>query len=108
MAQGILNLTENNFAGETAHGVLLVDFWASWCGPCRMQGQILEELAGQLPAGVRIGKINVDEETALAARFGVQSIPTLLLFKDGQQVKQMVGVQSAAVLTDLLKAAAAS
>ncbi len=108
MAQGIMTLLESTFASETAHGVLLVDFWAAWCGPCRMQGQILEELAGQLPAGVRIGKINVDEETALAARFGVQSIPTLLLFKDGQQIKQMVGVQSAAVLTDLLNATVAS
>jgi len=107
MAPGILTLTEANFAAETASGVLLVDFWASWCGPCRMQGQILDELAGQLPAGVRIGKVNVDEETDLAARFGVQSIPTLLLFKNGQLAKTMVGVQSAAVLLDLFRNAAA-
>lgn len=87
-------LTKDNFNSSIESGVTLVDFWAPWCGPCKMQLPIVEELAGELSGQATIGKINVDEEPELASQFGVMSIPTLILFKDGQPVDKMVGLQS--------------
>ncbi|WP_270166391.1 thioredoxin [Paenibacillus sp. SYP-B4298] len=87
-------LTKDNFNSSIESGVTLVDFWAPWCGPCKMQLPIVEELAGELAGQATIGKINVDEEPELASQFGVMSIPTLILFKDGQPVDKMVGLQS--------------
>ena len=81
---------------------VLLDFWAPWCGPCRMQGPILDEVAQRAGEGALVGKINVDEEPELAARFGVASIPTLVLMKGGKVVTRMVGVQQAATLLDAL------
>ena len=104
MSAGILELTESNFAAETQTGTVLVDFWAPWCGPCRMQGPILEQIVGKV-AGAKIAKVNVDDAGAVAAQFGVQSIPTLIVFKDGKPVKQFVGVQQAAALVAALEAA---
>ena len=104
MSAGILELNDRNFAAETQTGVVLVDFWAPWCGPCRMQGPILEQVVGKVP-GAKIAKLNVDEAGATAAQFGVQSIPTLLVLKDGKTVKQFVGVQQAATLIAALEAA---
>nr|WP_040714334.1 thioredoxin [Paenibacillus curdlanolyticus] len=75
-------------------GVSLVDFWAPWCGPCKMQLPIVEELAGELAGQATIAKINVDEQPELASQFGVMSIPTLILFKDGQPIDKLVGLQS--------------
>ena len=83
-----------------ANGVTLVDFWAEWCGPCRMQLPILEEVAEEIGEKATVGKINVDHELELAQRFGVQSIPTLILFKDGEIVDKMVGVQAKETLVD--------
>jgi len=93
-------LTKDSFSTSVQSGVSLVDFWAPWCGPCKMQLPIVEELAGELEGKAVIAKINVDEEPELASQFGVMSIPTLILFKDGQPVDKMVGLQS----KDALKA----
>lgn len=89
-----IELTKDNFQASIAEGVTLVDFWAPWCGPCKMQLPIVEELSKELEGTAKIGKINVDNEPELASQFGVMSIPTLILFKDGQPVDKMVGLQS--------------
>src|SRR6478752_9047129 len=93
-------VTKENFKDTVSQGVSLLDFWAPWCGPCKMQLPIVEELSEELKGTATIAKVNVDEERELASKFGVMSIPTLILFKDGQPVDKMVGVQS----KDALKA----
>ena len=86
------------FEAAVAKGTVLVDFWAPWCGPCRMQTPILERLADELGGQVAICKVNVDENAGAAAAFNVMSIPTLIVFRDGKPVKQFVGLQQAATL----------
>jgi thioredoxin 1 len=87
-------VTKDNFTENVAQGVSLLDFWAPWCGPCKMQLPIVEELSEELKGKATIAKVNVDEEPELASQFGVMSIPTLILFKDGQPVDKLVGLQS--------------
>jgi len=87
-------ITKENFSENVAQGVSLLDFWAPWCGPCKMQLPIVEELSEELKGTATIAKVNVDEEPELASQFGVMSIPTLILFKDGQPVDKLVGLQS--------------
>lgn len=87
------NITDANFAAETDEGLVLVDFWAPWCGPCRMQGPILDGIATEYQDKVKIVKVNVDENPQTSQAHEIMSIPTLLLKKDGQVVEQMIGVQ---------------
>jgi thioredoxin len=105
MSQNIVTLTNANFESEVkkAGTPILVDFWAEWCGPCRMVAPVLEQIADELVGKVRIGKVNVDEENGLAGRYGIQSIPTLLLFKDGRVVDQFIGATSRDVLVKMLQ-----
>ncbi|HNX31101.1 MAG TPA: thioredoxin [Holophaga sp.] len=91
MSNLVQQITDGQFESTIAQGVTLVDFWAPWCGPCKMIAPLLDELAGELQGQARIVKINVDENTEVASRFGIMSIPTLLLFKDGQKIAQKVG-----------------
>lgn len=87
------SFTESSFESEVLQSNLpvLVDFWAEWCGPCRMVGPILEQLAGEYSGKIKIGKVNVDEERQIASRYGIRSIPTFIIFKGGENVKQLVG-----------------
>ena len=88
----VRNVKESEFDAAVSAGKVIVDFWAPWCGPCKMQGALLEtKLVPEHPE-VAVLKVNVDEEPGLAARFGVMSIPTLLLYRDGKQVEQIVGL----------------
>lgn len=100
----IIDLTKENFQAEITKSdkPILVDFWAVWCGPCQMMAPILHELEAEMP-DVQIGKVNVDEQMDLARQFRVVSIPTLIIFKNGQEVQRMVGVTSKEELMDALK-----
>ena len=103
MEQKLVNLTTETFDQAIAQGTWLIDFWATWCAPCRMQGKLIDDHLDELTAaGVTVGKINVDEQPELAARYNVMSIPTLLIFKGGEQVRSFVGVQTIETLKDAL------
>jgi thioredoxin 1 len=92
----IVELTQENFAGEVLQSTtpVLVDFWAEWCGPCKMITPILGELADEYEGRVKIVKVNIDEQQGLAAEYGIRAIPTLLLFDKGQVADQIVGLRS--------------
>ena len=91
-----MQFTDQNFEAEVLKSdkPVLVDFWAVWCGPCQMMEPIIEELAEEVKDKYKVGKMNVDENRETAAKFGIMSIPTLIIFKDGKAVKQLVGVQA--------------
>ncbi|MBR2338801.1 MAG: thioredoxin [Clostridia bacterium] len=98
-------LTQENFEAEVLQSELpvLVDFWATWCGPCRMLAPIIEELAQEKEGVIKVGKVNVDEQPALAAQFGIVSIPTVMVFRGGEVTGTMVGYRPKADLEELLK-----
>lgn len=99
-----LELTLENFDAEIAKSTpIIVDFWASWCGPCRMLSGTIEQLAKESDGSYRIGKVNVDEQPELAKRFGVMSIPTLIAFKDGNEINKSVGVKPKAAILEMVK-----
>src|SRR3989344_7856425 len=95
-----ITITDANFDADVLKSTkpVLVDFWAVWCGPCQMQGPIVEEVAKAMVSKAVVGKLNVDENPRMAQKYGVMSIPTLMVFKDGTIVKQFIGVQSKEVL----------
>ncbi|MDE1765591.1 MAG: thioredoxin [Thaumarchaeota archaeon] len=100
----VKEITESNWKSEVLNSErpVLVDFWASWCGPCRMLAPVIEEIAKEKKFDIKVVKVNVDENQSLAASNGVQSIPTLRIFKKGQAVQSTVGVQSKAALEKLI------
>jgi len=96
----VKTLTDATFDGEIAAGSIIVDFWAPWCGPCRMVGPVIDEIAQEHGDTVTVGKVNVDENPTTAQKYGIMSIPTIILFKDGEPAKKVIGARSKA---DFLK-----
>ncbi|PYV83549.1 MAG: thioredoxin [Acidobacteria bacterium] len=93
MSGNLFEFTDNNFESEALKSdkPVLVDFWAPWCAPCRMVGPIIEELAGNYSDKIKVGKLNTDDNPGIASRYGIMSIPTILLFKNGEIVERIVG-----------------
>ena len=98
----IADVTDQNFVQETSEGLVLVDFWAPWCGPCKMIAPVLEELDSEIGDKVKIVKLNGDDNQETAGKFGIMSIPTLLLMKDGNVVDQVVGFQPKEALEEMI------
>ncbi len=107
--ENVLKLDAENFATEVTNSAVpvLVDFWAPWCGPCKMIGPVIEEIAGEFAGQAKVGKVNVDDNQALASQFGIRGIPTVMVFKGGKVVGSFVGLQPKAELTAALTAALA-
>lgn len=104
MAENLIHLTDDTFQNEVleAKEPVLVDFWAPWCGPCKMIGPIIEEISGEYQGKAKVCKLNVDEHNKYAGEFGVMSIPTMLVFKDGKEVKRLVGFMPKVNITKVL------
>ena len=101
-----VNLTNQNFEEEVLknNGLVLVDFFATWCGPCKMIAPILSEIAEEYKGKVKVGKVNVDEQNELAMEYRIESIPTLKLFKDGKVIKTLIGLRSKSEIEEILNA----
>ena len=99
----LLHATDQDFEENTKEGLVLVDFWAPWCGPCKMIAPVLEELNGEVEGKAKIVKVDVDENQETAGKYGIMSIPTLLLFKDGEIVDKVVGFQPKEALAELIE-----
>ncbi len=94
MSSNVIALNDGNFSEAVASGVTLIDFWAPWCRPCLMQGTIIEQVARKIKGRVRVAKVNVDESKQIALQYCIQSIPTIMILKDGLVTEQMIGVHS--------------
>lgn len=105
MSDLVAHITDADFPATVAQGVTLVDFWAPWCGPCKMIAPILDEIAGELQGRAKIVKINVDDNPEVAGSYGIMSIPTLILFKDGKPVNKIVGGQPKAQMKAFIEGA---
>ena len=103
----VKHFSNDTFQSEVLQGSgpILVDFWAPWCGPCKMLGPVIDGLADEVSGKAVVGKVNIDDEPDLAAKYGVVTIPTIILFKDGQEVNRLVGVQSKLTLTQMVEQA---
>lgn len=96
------HLKDANFSKETAKGVTLVDFHANWCGPCRMLAPVLEQVAKEISGKATIAKVDIDTEQNTAAQFQITSVPTMILFKDGKEVKRMIGLKNAQAIKEMI------
>jgi thioredoxin 1 len=103
-ASKVLIITDQNFDKTIKKGITMVDFWAVWCGPCRRQGPIVEEIANEIGKKIKIGKLDVDNNKVTSNAFNVRNIPTLIIFKDGKEVKRLVGLQDKQTLLNELNA----
>ncbi|MDC0932826.1 thioredoxin [Arcobacteraceae bacterium] len=99
-----IELNNENFKASTTEGVALVDFWAPWCGPCRMIAPVIDELATDFDGKANICKVNTEEQGELTAEYGVRSIPTILIFKDGKIVDQIIGATTKSILEEKINA----
>ena len=90
----VMHLTDQNFNNVIKNGTVIVDFWAEWCGPCKMIVPVMNEIADELKGKVKVGKLNVDLSRQTASKFGIRSIPTVIIFKNGKEFKRIVGVKS--------------
>ncbi len=103
-ASKVLTVTDNDFDKTIKKGITMVDFWAVWCGPCRRQGPIVEEIANEVGKKIKIGKLDVDNNKVTSNTYNVRNIPTLIIFKDGKEVKRLVGLQDKQTLLNELNA----
>ncbi len=99
----ILKLNDSNFKQQTASGIAIVDFWAEWCMPCKMMAPILNDVANEAPDGVKVCKLNVDHAKQTATKYNVRSIPTMIVFKNGKEMKRIVGVKQKGFILDQIK-----
>ena len=105
MSEKVLHLNDDNFHNEVSKGVSLVDFYADWCGPCKAIAPIIEELAEEFEGKAKIIKVDIDAAQEVATTFGVTAIPTIILVKDGQEIKRFVGIKDKDTLSDTIKSA---
>jgi len=102
--KNVITLTDKNFQQQTKNRIVLVDFWAAWCAPCRMMAPVLNDVASELSGNTYVGKVNIEEYQSLAQRYKVRSIPTLILFNDGKEINRYVGVKTKEFLLKQIKA----
>jgi thioredoxin 1 len=101
----ILTLTDQNFHHQTKDKIVLIDFWAGWCAPCRLMAPVLNQVSSELTNNLHVGKVDIEQYQSLAQKFKIRSIPTMVLLKDGIEINRFVGVKSKSFLLDMIKSA---